>query len=112
MCAAIGPDASVVIITPRTGRFLTQNVRAMCGVPAAMMLHPAPRLVAQVVRGIEAAGRMPVLLAHTRGEFVPYRGVISPALMLRTRQDPHELTAPPAGALPLRVTVWMLRPAR
>ena len=84
----------------------------MCGVPAASIGSPRPQGVEQVVRGIEQAGRRPVLLAGTPGAA---RAVRRPARMimnLHTTQDENSLTAPPTHTLPLDVPVWMTEPAR
>ena len=47
---------------------LTQVVRGMCGVPAARIRPVPAATMDQVLRGIEQAGRRPVLLASRRAQ--------------------------------------------
>ena len=113
MCAAIPRNASVVFIQGGEGGpadRLTQVVRGMCGVPAARMTPAPPRIVAQVVRGIERAGRRPVFLASGRSRLAPYGGQIRQVMRLRSTQDENALTAPPLHTLPFDVDVWMSEP--
>jgi len=115
LCAAIPSDASVVFLGGTNGgdaSRLTQVVRGMCGVPAAHVSSPRPPGVERVVRGIEQAGRRPVLLAGTPSRLAPYGGQISMIMNLRTTQDENALTTPPTHTLPLDVPVWMSEPAR
>ena len=74
MCAAIPRDASVVFADDLIAEFLTEDVRGMCGVPAARMVTSRPGDLEQVVRGIEQAGRRPVILAGKPSELTPYGG--------------------------------------
>ncbi len=110
LCAAIPRDASVVIIDPQTSH-LTQDIRAMCGLPVADMA-PAPAAVMRVVRGIERAGRRPVILAGHRARLAPYRVRAHQIMRLRSTMDPHSLIAPPVRPWPLRMNVWMSLPGR
>jgi len=109
LCAAIGPDASVVIVDPLTAGQFAQVVRAMCDTPAAVMDHPTPDTVGTVVSGIKRAGRRPVLLAQDQSELVPYGGVPQEVVNLLTTQDARALT-PPTRPWPIRYTVWMSQP--
>ncbi len=114
MCAALPRRASVVFVQGGEGGDadrLSQVVRGMCGVPAARM-RPAPAAVMdQVLRGIEQAGRRPVLLAGVRARLTPYGGQVRQIMRLRSTQDMNALTGPPHHTLPLPVNVWMSRPA-
>jgi hypothetical protein len=114
LCAAIPRDASVVFLGGTNGgdaSRLTQVVRGICGVPAAHISSPRPQGVERVLRGIEQAGRRPVLLAGTPSRLVPYGGQIRMIMNLHTTQDENALTAPPTHTLPLDVPVWMSEPA-
>jgi hypothetical protein len=115
LCAAIGRNASVVFIGGSNGggaSRLTQTVRGMCGVPAADIVSPHPRSVAQVVLGIDQAGRRPVFLADIRSRLEPYGGRVRMVMALRSTQDMNALTAPPTHTLPFDVVLWMSEPTR
>jgi len=109
LCAAIGPDASVVILDRLTADQFAQVTRGMCDTPTAVMDHPAPAKVGTVVSGIERAGRRPVLLAEDQSELVPYGGVPQEVVNLLTTQDARTLT-PPARPWLIQYTVWMSQP--
>ena len=111
LCAAIPRNASAVIVDRETSH-LTQDIRGMCGVPVADMNPRRPALVAQVVRGIEAAGRTPVILSGSRAHLLPYGAPTREIMRLRSTEDPHSLMAPPARPWPLRMNVWMSEPGR
>ncbi|GII75428.1 hypothetical protein Sru01_04100 [Sphaerisporangium rufum] len=123
LCAALPPDASVLIIERVTGDRFTQLVRGMCGRPAAQLAVPAPGTAsaagkdvaapADVVRlaaKVRAAGRRPVLLAAAAGQLAPY-GTPRQIMGLRTRQDERSLVEPPDGTWSLAMDVWMAVPA-
>jgi hypothetical protein len=107
MCAAIGDNASVVSISPGTADQMAQVIRGMCGAPAATLGHATPRLMREVVRGIRAAGRRPVILAAGGGRLLPYAPHPRRILLLHTQVDEHALTAPPRHTLNLTYSVWM-----
>ncbi|HEY3980362.1 MAG TPA: hypothetical protein VGM79_24010 [Streptosporangiaceae bacterium] len=112
MCAAIGGNASVVIISPATADRMAQVVRGMCGDPAALLGHPTPQKMRVVARGIRAAGRRPVILAAGGGRMLPYAARPRRILVLHIQADEHALTAPPERTLNLTYTVWMGLPRR
>jgi len=115
LCAAIPRDASVVFVGNSNGGVadrLTEVVRGMCGVPAASMPSGRPQAVRQVVRGIEQAGRQPVLLASARSRLTAYGGRVRLIMSLHSSQDENALTAPPLHTLPFDVVVWLTEPAR
>jgi hypothetical protein len=64
----------------------------------------------QVLRGIERAGRRPVLLAGLPARLTPYRGQIRQIMKLRSTQDMNALTAPPHHTLPFPVNVYISGP--
>jgi hypothetical protein len=111
MCAAIPRGSSVVFVDSLLGDWLAENVRAMCGLPAARIPSPRRATVQAVVRGIAQAGRRPVLLAVTRSQLRPYGGPARRIMALRGAQDAHSLTTPPRRATPLTLNVWMSEPS-
>ena len=110
LCAAIGPDASAVILDSLTADRFAQVVRGMCGTPAAVLAPVTPATVEQVLAGIEAAGRRPVLLAQTEAELAPYGGAPREVVNLLTTQEAHNLTSPPTRTWLIHYTVWMSEP--
>lgn len=110
MCGAIPSGSSVVIVDSLVSRRLTEVVRGMCGYPTAVIGHPQLRSVEQVVRGIEQAGRRPVLLARKRSELMPYGNAMREIMVLHTEQDTNTWTAPPRDTTALKMQVWMLEP--
>jgi hypothetical protein len=111
LCAAIGPDASAVILDSLTADRFAQVVRGMCQTPAAVLDTVTPAAVNAVVAGIEAAGRRPVLLAETEAELAPYGGEPREVVNLLTTQEAHTLTSPPTRTWLIHYTVWMSEPA-
>jgi hypothetical protein len=111
MCAAIPRGSSVVFLPGAPADWLTEVVRGMCGDPAAVVTTSRPATVDAVVRGIEQAGRRPVLLAGSRSRLSRYGGQIRQIMRLRTDIDPSKLTTPPLGNWPLELNVWMSEPA-
>jgi hypothetical protein len=110
LCAAIGPDASAVILDSLTADRFAQVVRGMCGTPSAVLAPVTPGTVQAVVAGIEAAGRRPVLLAQTEAELAPYGGK-GEVINLLTTQEAHNLTSPPTRTWLVHYTVWISEPA-
>jgi hypothetical protein len=112
MCAAIPRGSSVVIIDQTTGDWFTEVVRGMCGDPAAGISGAHHAAVEQVLRGIEQAGRRPVLLAARPAQLARYGGPVRQVMKLRTTQDAHTLTTAPLGTWKLAVNVWMSEPSQ
>jgi hypothetical protein len=110
LCAAIGPDASVVIVDSLTADRFAQVVRGICGTPAAVLTNPSQATVGAVVTGIDSAGRRPVLLAEQQAELADYGGTSSEVVNLLTTQEAHNLTAPPTRTWLIHYTVWLSRP--
>jgi hypothetical protein len=110
LCAAIGPDASVVIVDSLTADRFAQVVRGICGTPAAVLANPTQATVGAVVTGIDSAGRRPVLLAEQQAELADYGGTASEVVNLLTTQEAHNLTAPPTRTWLIHYTVWLSRP--
>jgi hypothetical protein len=110
LCAAIGPDASVVIVDSLTADRFAQVVRGICGTPAAVLTNPSQATVGAVVTGIDNAGRRPVLLAEQQADLANYGGTASEVVNLLTTQEAHNLTAPPTRTWLIHYTVWLSRP--
>ncbi|MCG5218358.1 hypothetical protein [Streptosporangium sp. KLBMP 9127] len=114
LCAAIPPDASVLVVERVTGDRFTQLVRGMCGVPAAQVRLlregddlPPSADVTRLIDRTRAAGRRPVLLAAARSQLTPYVRDPRQIMTLRTRQDERSLTTPPNATWSLSIDVWL-----
>jgi hypothetical protein len=110
LCAAIGPDASVVILDPQTADQFAPVARSTCDTPAAVLDRPTAVAVGAVVTGIQRAGRRPVLLAQDAAELAPYGGGPRQIVSLLTTQEARDLTTPPTGTWPVRYAVWISNP--
>jgi hypothetical protein len=115
LCAAIPAGSSVVFVDGAVADRFTEAVRGMCGDPAARATQtiwpPNVSSVQQVVRGIQQAGRRPVLLAASASELKPYRGLARKVMTLNTTMDNSTLMAPPRTTWPLSFSIWMWEPA-
>ena len=112
LCTAIPRDSSVLIVDSRTADNYTQLVRGMCGVPVARTHDPSVSAVSGVIRGIQQAGREPVLLAGRRRQLKPYGATPRQVMALRTTQDSHTLINPPRATWKLNLNIWMSEPPR
>ena len=110
LCAAIGPDASVVILDSLTADRFAQVVRGTCDTPTAILDHPTATTVDAVLAGIERAGRRPVLMAQNLSLLAPYGGGPRQVVNLLTTQEAHDLTAPATRTWPIQYTVWLSDP--
>ncbi|MFD0666067.1 hypothetical protein [Thermocatellispora tengchongensis] len=132
LCAAIPPDASVLIVERVTGDRFTQLVRGVCGVPAARAAIPAATPgnpgdrvattterdgdeapsaeVTRLIDRIRATGRRPVLLAAEAAQLTPYSARPRHVLHLSTRQDERTLVSPPDATWSLTTNVWLAAP--
>ena len=110
LCAAIGPNASVVILDSLTADRFAQVVRGICGTPAAVLQNPTKATTNGVIQGIEGVGRRPVLLAQQPTELTAY-GAPRAVVNLLTTQEAHNLTSPPTRTWLIHYTVWMAEPA-
>jgi hypothetical protein len=111
LCAAIPRNASVVFLPGPAADWLTEVVRGMCGDPTAVAPSSQPATVDAVVRGIEQAGRQPVLLTGLRTRLAGYpAGPVREIMTLRTVKDPSTLTKAPLNNWPLKLGIWMLEP--
>ena len=110
LCAAIGPNASVVILDSLTADRFAQVIRGICDTPAAVLTNPTKATTSAVVQGIEGVGRRPVLLAQQPAELTAY-GAPREVVNLLTTQEAHNLTAPPTRTWGIHYTVWMSEPA-
>lgn len=111
LCAAIPAHSSVVIIDAGTANPFTEVVRAMCGQPTARLAANKPAAVRQVISGIVAAGRRPVLLAANPAQLAPYGAPARLVMRLRTTMDASNLTRPPTGVRPYHWNIWMSQPS-
>jgi hypothetical protein len=111
LCAAIGPDASVVILDSLTADRFAQVIRGICGTPAAVLTNPSKAKTSAVVQGIEGVGRHPVLLAQQEAELTAYGGTPREVVNLLTTQEAHNLISPPTRTWLIHYTVWMSEPA-
>ena len=111
MCDKIPRNASVVFVDSYAN-FFTQAVRGVCGLPTGRIDNPNSAKVALVVRGIEQAGRTPVLLASKLSTIQRYPGgdKAEEIMNLHTRQDATNLTSPPTKTGKLAFTEWMALP--
>ncbi len=110
LCAAIGPNASVVILDSLTADRFAQVIRGICDTPAAMITNPTGANTSAVIRGIEGVGRRPVLLAQQLTELTAY-GAPREVVNLVTTQEAHNLTSPPTRPWGIHYMVWMSEPA-
>jgi hypothetical protein len=110
MCAAIPAGASVVILSGGITNQLAQVIRGMCGDPAAGLAQPGAARA--IIRGIEQAGRRPVLLAATPAMLAAYGGPVTQIMALRSQKDARTRLAPPRNTLPFTMDVWMSEPGR
>jgi hypothetical protein len=111
LCAAIGPDASVVILDSLTADRFAQLVRGMCDTPTAVLTKVTPATVSAVVTGIQGVGRHPILLAENSSELGSYGGAPREVVNLLTTQEAHNLTSPPTRTWLIHYTVWLSVPA-
>jgi hypothetical protein len=111
LCAAIGPNTSVVILDSLTSDRFAQLVRGMCDTPTAVLTKVTPATVGGVVTGIEGVGRRPILLAENESELASYGGTPREVVNLLTTQEAHNLTSPPTRTWFIHYTAWLSIPA-
>ena len=111
LCAAIGPNASVVIVDSLTADRFAQVIRGICDTPAAVLTNPSKAKTSAVVQGIEGVGRRPVLLAQEQAELTAYGAPAREVVNLLTTQEAHDLISPPTRTWLIHYTVWMSEPA-
>jgi hypothetical protein len=111
LCAAIGPNASVVILDSLTADRFAQVIRGICDTPAAVLTNPSKAKTSAVVQGIEGVGRRPVLLAQEQAELTAYGASAREVVNLLTTQEAHDLISPPTRTWLIHYTVWMSEPA-
>jgi hypothetical protein len=106
LCAAIGPNASVVIAERVTADRFAQVIRGMCGAPVARVPRADRAGARRVIGKIAAVGRRPVILGANESDVAPY-GPARLVVNLVTRQDEHSLVTPPDGTWGMTIKVWM-----
>jgi hypothetical protein len=109
LCQALPGRSSVVFLDLTAARRFTQAARGVCGLPAGAVTGQTAE-VDSVVRGIEQAGRRPVLLATQPSELTAYGAAPRRVIDLGTEQDAHVLTQPPTSTWPVRYTLYMSSP--
>ncbi len=107
LCASIPPHSAVLIVDQQTAALLAQVVRGSCGVPTAWLPGTSAVAAARAAAAISRGGRRPVLLGARQAELTALGGSPQLVMNLRTTQDPHSLTQPPAGPEPARYVVWL-----
>jgi len=121
LCETLPANASVIILDVADYRWLTQAIRAMCGIPAASYLHDNSEssakaadvpAVLSITRDIQRIGRVPVLLAGLK-QLQPYgdSGAIRHVFTLHTTWDANVVYHPPTNPLRVTIVVWMWTPA-
>jgi hypothetical protein len=111
LCQAIPPDSSVLFVDYGLERELLEDVRAMCGVPTAWVVHPTSATLAADIRAIERAGRHPVVFSATHTELGPLRGGTAKRVMaLYTAIDVREIASPPRTVDPVVIVVYRWEP--
>ncbi len=111
-CAAFGPRDTAVLVDNRSANEWPQVLRGWCGVPSLVVRPSQGRLdaatVRAVARGIEAAGRRPVLVSADSAAAIRELGVAARQVVaLRTSEDQRLLTRRPYGSAPLAVDLWI-----
>lgn len=122
LCRMLPANSAVVFLEYVDAREMEQDVRSMCGVPSAGYLHDnghqsarasdAPGVLS-VVRDVQRAGRVPVLLSYDEGQLTPYRasGTVKHVFALYTTYDAGTLHGPPKTPRRNTVDVWMWSPS-
>jgi hypothetical protein len=111
ICKSIDQSTSVLIVDASTTDALAQTVRGMCGVPVARLTDTSSSAVQQAVTAVQHAGRQPVLLGSTSASVAVTGAQPRQLVNLKTAQDAHLLTGPPAAPWELDYTVWLATPA-
>jgi hypothetical protein len=106
LCAAIPANSSVVFISRGAGNELAQVVRGMCGVPAALAVHPDQQRVQELIADIQRVGRRPVLLASSPSALVGFGHSVQ-VMTLRSRNNAHNLVTPPLNTPQFELNIWM-----
>ncbi|GAB3686208.1 hypothetical protein [Angustibacter aerolatus] len=108
-CRAFGPGDTAVLVDSRAANEWTQVLRGACDVPTVVVRtrrgQPLPaETVATVVRGVEAAGRRPVLVA---ADPAGVTGATRQVVGLRTTEDARLLERRPGRGVRLDVDLWL-----
>ena len=110
LCAAIGPNASVVILDSLSSDRFAQLIRGICGTPAAMLTNLTGETISAVVMASRARAAARCCSPRSRPNSPPTAarpGVVN----LLTTQEAHNLTSPPTRTWFIHYTVWMAEPA-
>lgn len=107
VCAAIGTDSSVIIVSPSVGSSWAQVIRGMCATP---VVRASGSAVSLLVAGAERAGRHPILLASSADALSSYGGTPREVLSLATESETPSLIRPPQGETTERYMLWLSAP--
>jgi hypothetical protein len=107
LCGAMSAQMTVVIVDRVAADEFAPLIRGMCGVPTGVMAGATPAEVQSVVQAIAARGREPVLVSTRATRLAGYGGTPRQVVGLRTTQDPHDLTQPPAATWQISYVLWM-----
>jgi hypothetical protein len=108
VCAAIPSNATVVVINSWPANRLLENIRGDCGVPAGRLDNATVPLVKQVIGGIEAAGRRPVVLSSYQNELSPFpNGTTTHVMSLHVHVDAYNMNGVPSWTGSQWFSVWM-----
>ena len=111
LCRAIPADSSVLFVDYGLERELLEDVRAMCGVPTAWVVHPTSATLASDISAIERAGRHPVVFSGTHKELNPlHGGTTKRVLALYTAIDVRKIASPPRDVDPVVIVVYRWEP--
>lgn len=111
LCAAIPPDASVVIVDSGTASNFAQLIRGLCQVPTAYLDNGAPGALADVAAEIRSRDRVPVLISSEPDRLRPYLpdGTEPESVFdVDADQDPSTLMRPPQGPWPFTATLYIV----
>lgn len=108
VCAALGPDAAVVVVGVRARNELPQTIRGLCDLPTAGL---APGGTAALPRAAAAArehGRRLVLLGYLPDDLAAAGATVPRRVhMLRTEEDARTIAARPRRTWELTFEVWV-----
>jgi len=111
LCRAIPANSSVLFVDYSLEREMLQNVRAMCGVPTAWVVHPTAATLAADVSAIQRAGRHPIVFAANHKELLSLRGGTTKRVMaLYTAIDVRKIAMPPRTIDPVVIVVYRWEP--
>jgi hypothetical protein len=123
LCAMLPANSAAVFLSDGDFSWEGGEVRNMCHVPVALYLAahgkkgaktPDTPGVLSVVRDIQRARRVPVLLTHSVSMLKPYlpSGTAKHVFTLYTTFDARTIHNPPTTPIPITIDVWMWTASR